>query len=92
MQNMSWKLIILFVNWRNRDMGVIQKILSKAKFKDNKAEYLEIEQNDGNIIHLQNDVYRIEMRPEEFNEFATHVILGANKLIEMKNIKMESDD
>ena len=73
-------------------MGVIQKILSKAEFKDNKSEYLEIEQNDGNIIHLQNDVYRIEMRPEEFNEFATHVILGANKLIEMKNIKIDSDD
>tara|TARA_Y100001973_G_C5144186_1_gene304516 strand:+ start:803 stop:1027 length:225 start_codon:yes stop_codon:yes gene_type:complete len=71
-------------------MGVIQKILATAKFDKNKSEFMEIELNAGNIIHFQNDVFRIEMNIPEFVEFASHVIVGANKLIETKNIKMDS--
>ena len=67
-------------------MGVVQKILSEAKFEKNKSEFLEIELNQGDIIHLQNDVFRIEMNINEFVEFASHVIMGANKLIESKNL------
>tara|TARA_B100000424_G_C22473922_1_gene277598 strand:- start:14 stop:241 length:228 start_codon:yes stop_codon:yes gene_type:complete len=70
-------------------MGVIQKILATAEFKNNKSEFLEIELNQGNIIHFQNDVFRIEMNLPEFVEFSSHVITGANKLIESKNINVD---
>tara|TARA_R100000008_G_C3586125_1_gene172446 strand:+ start:2119 stop:2346 length:228 start_codon:yes stop_codon:yes gene_type:complete len=70
-------------------MGVIQKILATAEFKNNKSEFLEIELNQGNIIHFQNDVFRIEMNLNEFVEFSSHVIVGANKLIESKNINID---
>ena len=73
-------------------MGVIQKILAKAEFDKNKCEFMEIELNQGNIIHFQNDVFRIEMNLSEFVEFSSHVIMGANKLIESKNIKLEKTD
>ena len=53
------------------------------------SEFLEIELNQGNIIHFQNDVFRIEMNLPEFVEFSSHVILGANKLIESKNINVD---
>ena len=70
-------------------MGVIQKILATAKFDTNKCEFIEIELNQGNIIHFQNDIFRIEMDVPEFVEFASHVIIGANKLIESKNINVD---
>lgn len=70
-------------------MGVIQKILAKAKFDNNKSEFIEIEFNQGNIIHFQNDIFRIEMDVPEFVEFASHVIVGANNLIESKNINVD---
>lgn len=67
-------------------MGSIDKILSKVEFDKNKVEFLEIELNHGGIIHLQNDVFRIEMPVQEYIEFASHVIMGANKLIDMKKL------
>tara|TARA_R110002073_G_scaffold199276_3_gene358342 strand:+ start:564 stop:791 length:228 start_codon:yes stop_codon:yes gene_type:complete len=70
-------------------MGVIQKILATAEFDKNKSEFIEIELNQGNIIHFQNDIFRIEMNISEFVEFSSHVIMGANKLIESKNINMD---
>ena len=70
-------------------MGVIQKILATAEFDSNKCEFVEIELNQGNIIHFQNDIFRIEMGVPEFVEFASHVIMGANKLMESKNIKLD---
>ena len=73
-------------------MGVIQKILATAEFDTNKCESIEIELNQGNIIHFQNDVFRIEMGVPEFVEFASHVIMGANKLIEMKGITQDDLD
>lgn len=65
-------------------MGSIQKILSKVEFDENKAEFIDIELNHDGIVHLQNDVFRIEMDIQEFVEFASHVIMGANKLIDTK--------
>tara|TARA_R110001592_G_scaffold264648_2_gene530090 strand:+ start:75 stop:302 length:228 start_codon:yes stop_codon:yes gene_type:complete len=70
-------------------MGVIQKILATAKFDTNKSEFIEIELNQGNIIHFQNDIFRIEMNLTEFIDFSSHVIMGANKLIESKNINVD---
>jgi hypothetical protein len=48
--------------------------------------YMEIELNEGPVIHLQNEFFRIEMNPEEYVQFAVNVINGANKLIEMKGL------
>ena len=67
-------------------MGVVQKILGKAEFKDNKSEYLMIEFNKNNWIHIQNNSIRIEMTLEEFTHFASCVIDSANKLIEYKKL------
>ena len=72
-------------------MGVIQKILATAKFDTNKSEFIEIELNQGNIIHFQNDIFRIEMNLTEFIDFSSHVIMGANKLIESKNINVDEN-
>ena len=36
-------------------MGVVQKILGKAEFTDNKSEYFMIEFNKNNWIHIQNN-------------------------------------
>ncbi len=67
-------------------MGIITKELSKIKFRDQKCEYFEIELNDGPIIHIQNNSFRIEMHPDEFLQFATNIINSANKMMEYKKI------
>ena len=75
-------------------MGLIQSILAKANFKTNANKFLEIELNKGGKnnqgkFHLQNDAIRIEMNADEYFEFASSVIEGANKLIETKGIKVD---
>tara|TARA_R110000824_G_scaffold55795_4_gene153448 strand:- start:9778 stop:10005 length:228 start_codon:yes stop_codon:yes gene_type:complete len=75
-------------------MGLIQSILAKATFKDNANKFLEIELNHGGKdnrgkFHLQNDSIRIEMNADEFIEFSSTIIDGANKLIETKKIKID---
>ena len=67
-------------------MGVVQKILGKAEFKDNKSEYFMIEFNKNNWIHVQNNSIRIEKTLEEITQFASSVIDTANKLIEYKKL------
>ena len=67
-------------------MGVIQKILSRAEFKDHKFGNLTIEYNGGEWVHLQNDSIRIEMLEEEFIHFASAVINSANQMIEYKGL------
>ena len=75
-------------------MGLIQSILGKAKFKTNAGKYLEFELNEGGKdnmgkLHIQNDFVRIEMNADEFIEFSSTIINGANKLIQLKNIKLD---
>ena len=60
-------------------MGVIQKILGKAEFKESKSEYFVIEFNKNNWIHIQNNSIRI-------THFASCVVESANKLIEYKKL------
>ena len=67
-------------------MGIIIKTLANVVFETNKMGYMEIELNEGPVIHLQNEFFRIEMNPEEYVQFAVNVINGANKLIEMKGL------
>jgi len=75
-------------------MGMIQSILAKAEFKNNGNRFLEIELNEGGKdnqgkFHLQNDAVRIEMNADEFIEFSTAIIEGANRLTQQKGIKIE---
>ena len=75
-------------------MGLIQSILAKAEFKTNGNKFLEIELNEGgkdNLgkFHLQNDAIRLEMNADEFIEFSSAIIEGANKLIQSKKIKID---
>jgi len=67
-------------------MGVIQKILSRAEFKDHKFGNFTIEYNGGDWIHLQNESVRIEMLEEEFIHFASSIINSANQMIEYKGL------
>jgi len=67
-------------------MGIVTKQLAKIEFKDQKCEYFEIELNDGPIIHIQNNSFRIEMKPDEFLKFASNVVNSANKMIEYKKL------
>ena len=67
-------------------MGIVIQTLAKAEFETNKMGYMEIELNEGPVVHLQNEFFRIEMNPEEYVQFAVNVINGANKLIEMKGL------
>ena len=82
-------------------MGVIQKILSVAKISEKRGSQVEIELNEndhhsvpkvnglGGVIHLQNDVWRIEMFLPEFIEFATCCVEAGQKLKKNKNITNE---
>jgi hypothetical protein len=67
-------------------MGIITKELAKVEFKDQKCEYFEFELNDGPIIHIQNNSFRIEMNTDEFLKFASNVVNSANKMIEYKKL------
>ena len=74
-------------------MGMIQSILAKAEFKTNANKFFEIELNEGGKdgqgkFHLQNDAVRIEMNADEFIEFSTAIIEGANRLTQQKGIKI----
>jgi hypothetical protein len=75
-------------------MGMIESILAKAEFKSNANKFLEIELNEGGKdgrgkFHLQNDAIRLEMNADEFIEFSSAVIEGANRLIQQKGMKIE---
>tara|TARA_Y100001963_G_scaffold112877_1_gene156315 strand:+ start:262 stop:471 length:210 start_codon:yes stop_codon:yes gene_type:complete len=69
-------------------MGVVIKKLARAEFKDNANGYFEFEINKSDKVHVQNDAFRIEMKTEEFAQFASNIIDGANRLIEMKGLKI----
>ncbi len=67
-------------------MGVITKNLAKINLDDNKCQSLDIELNESNIVHIQNEIYRIEMTIEEFNAFSATCIEAGNKLKQIKNL------
>lgn len=67
-------------------MGIVIKVAARAEFKTNKMKYLDFELNAEDVIHLQNDILRLEFDPPEFYQFASAVIESANKLIETKNL------
>lgn len=74
-------------------MGIIQEILGRVEFSDNEIGYLDIEVNysaDGqpNIIHLQNNSYRIEMTLNEFIEFSQAIIKSGVTLRAYKEIEL----
>ena len=67
-------------------MGIVTSVLAEVNFTDNAIKKLTFEMNKSNKIHIQSDYFRIEMKVEEFIQFASHVIIGANKLIGMKDL------
>jgi|15BtaG_2_1085339.scaffolds.fasta_scaffold01540_8 hypothetical protein len=82
-------------------MGVIQKILSVAEVGEKRGLQIEFELNENNhssvpkvnglggIIHIQNNIWRIEMFLPEFIEFATCCVEAGQKLKKNKNITNE---
>jgi hypothetical protein len=67
-------------------VGNIKKILSKATFDNNEVPYIEIELNDGEIIHLQNKTFRIEMNTLEYKQFAQQVVQAMQVLKRNKGL------
>ena len=67
-------------------MGVIQKILSKAEVSKERGSFVEFELNEGGDIHIQNSVWRLEMRTPEFLEFAVACVEAGERLKALKNI------
>ena len=70
-------------------MGVVIKILDKVDLPDNKCEYVEFELNEPNVFHIQNKTWRIEMSPNEFDQFCTGCIKAGKELRRIKNIEKE---
>jgi hypothetical protein len=67
-------------------MGEIIKNIGKAIFQDNPCEFLEIELNLGGIVHMQTNSWRIELKENEFMEFAKSVVQASEILKKNKNI------
>jgi hypothetical protein len=67
-------------------MGEVISDLGHTEFKDNPCEYLDIELNRGNIIHLQTTAWRIELTLNEFVDFSNTILAAASKLRKNKNI------
>ena len=73
-------------------MGSIKKILAKAELVDYPSESLEFELNHGptggvDIVHLQTDLWRVEITEGEFREFAETVIAATDKLKKIKGVE-----
>lgn len=68
-------------------MGRTLKVLDSAVLQDNLCNYIDIELvkvGNGQIVHLQNDCWRIELSKQEFMNFADSVCLAAEKLKTLK--------
>jgi len=67
-------------------MGVVTKGLARINLNDNKCEFVEIELNEPNVVHIQNCIYRIELTIEEFYIFSVTCIEAADKLKKIKQL------
>jgi hypothetical protein len=67
-------------------MGEVISDLGHTELQDNPCEYLDIELNRGNIIHLQTNAWRIELTLNEFVDFSKTILTAASKLRKNKNI------
>ena len=80
-------------------MGVVNKVLGHVDLNHERhkegSSFFNIELNQGRgglPIHIQNDAFRIEMTKQEFTQFATAVINGANKMMEYKDLSQIKED
>jgi len=67
-------------------MGEIEKILGKLRFKDNPAAYFNIELNQGGVVHLQTNCWRIELTVQEFKQFVASVSNATDRLRTIKQL------
>jgi len=67
-------------------MGEIEKVLGELRFKDNPAAYFKIELNQGGVIHLQTNCWRIELTVQEFRQFVGSVRNAADRLRVIKKL------
>jgi len=65
-------------------MGVVKKILGQCDLKDNQFGVVCFELNENDVIHVQNNAYRIEFTREEFTIFSDICIKGAENLKKLK--------
>jgi hypothetical protein len=73
-------------------MGNIKQNLASVALADYPAKNLEIELNYGttggkDIVHLQTNLWRIELDDVEFQQFADSIIEAAEKLKKSKKIQ-----
>lgn len=82
-------------------MGKIIKILSRAKVGQNRGGEIEFELNEnphapkvdgiGGVVHIQTEIWRLEMFMPEFLSFAAACVNAGNKLKKLKGIEDEED-
>lgn len=68
-------------------MGEIISKIGRTKFQDNPCEFVDIEINLGNIVHMQTNAWRIELSLNEFVSFSRSVVAAATKLRENKGLQ-----
>ena len=65
-------------------MGQISNILGRVDFQDNPCDYMDMELNTNETVHLQSNCWRIELSTQEFREFADAVCNACEKLKSIK--------
>lgn len=67
-------------------MGVVKKLLAEAQIEERRGSTIRFELNENGIIHIQTDIWRIEMDKGEFRQFATHCADAGRKLRKNKGV------
>lgn len=70
-------------------MGNIRQVLATVDLEDYPSKQLAIEMNHGttggrDIVHIQTELWRIELDESEWREFAQAVVKAARKLRSLK--------
>jgi hypothetical protein len=68
-------------------MGVIQKILATADISEARGGVIEFELNTCGTIHIQNNIWRLEMGGQEFLDFAVSCVEAGERLKKMKGLE-----
>lgn len=67
-------------------MGVVKKLLAEAHIDDHRGSIVRFELNETGIIHIQTNIWRIEMDKSEFRQFAAHCADAGHKLKKNKSV------
>jgi len=67
-------------------MGIIKKILAKTNVGESRGSFVEFELNEGDVIHIQNKSWRVEMNKPEFIQYAKSCVEAGEALKKLKGL------